>query len=87
MLQQNRQNKIDMSKIYLGVDPGSDGYLAVIDNGEYRFLPIKDTPMLEIGKFVGKFKDTQCVAFTPSLVRLRREHSTLVFPKGFSLDC
>ena len=36
--------------------------LSVIDNGEYRFLPIKDTPMLEIGKFVGEFKDTQCVA-------------------------
>lgn len=55
-------NKIDMSKIYLGIDPGSDGYLAVIDNGEYRFLPIEDTPMLEIGKFVGEFRDTQCVA-------------------------
>ncbi len=27
---------MSMSKIYLGIDPGSDGYLAVIDNGEYR---------------------------------------------------
>ena len=51
-----------MSKIYLGIDPGSDGYLSVIDNGEYRFLPIEDTPMLEIGKFVGEFIYKQCVA-------------------------
>ena len=31
-------------------------------NGEYRFLPIEDTPMLEIGKFVGEFIYKQCVA-------------------------
>lgn len=51
-----------MNKIYLGIDPGSDGFLSVIDNGEYRFLPIDGTPMLEIGKFIGEFRDKQCVA-------------------------
>lgn len=51
-----------MSKIYIGADPGCDGFLSVIDNGEYRFLPIDGTPMLEIGKFIGEFRDKQCVA-------------------------
>lgn len=51
-----------MSKIYLGIDPGTDGFLSVIDNGECRFLPIDGTPMLEIGKFIGEFRDKQCVA-------------------------
>lgn len=51
-----------MNKIYIGIDPGCDGYLSVIDNGEYRFLPIAGAPMLEIGKFIGEFRDKQCVA-------------------------
>lgn len=50
-----------MSKIYIGADPGADGYISVIDNGEYRFLPIKDTPKLVIGEFISEFKDKPCM--------------------------
>ena len=73
-----------MNKIYIGVDPGSDGYISVIDNGEYYFQPIKDIPMLEIAAFVSGFKDTQCVAVIEDVHALHGTSSGSMFNFGMS---
>lgn len=73
-----------MSKIYIGADPGTDGYLSVIDNGEYRFLPIDGTPMLEIGKFIGEFRDKQCVVVLEDVHALHGTSAGSMFNFGMS---
>lgn len=73
-----------MSKIYLGIDPGSDGYLSVMDNGEYRFLPIDGTPPLEIGEFIGEYKDKNCIAILEDVHALHGTSATSTFNFGFS---
>lgn len=73
-----------MSKIYIGIDPGTDGYLSVIDNGECRFLPIDGTPMLEIGKFIGEFRNKQCVAVLEDVHALHGTSAGSMFNFGMS---
>lgn len=73
-----------MSKIYIGIDPGTDGYLSVIDNGEYRFLAVDGTPMLEIGKFVGEFRNKQCVAVLEDVHALHGTSASSMFNFGMS---
>lgn len=41
-----------MSKKYIGVDVGAKGFVAVIDNGEYRFCSIEDSDNQTLSKFL-----------------------------------
>ncbi len=41
-----------MGKKYIGVDVGKSGFIAVIDNNEYRFCSIKDSDNLTLSKFL-----------------------------------
>lgn len=41
-----------MSKKYIGIDVGRLGFIAVIDNGEYRFCSIEDSDNLSLSKFL-----------------------------------
>lgn len=73
-----------MSKIYIGADPGSDGFISVIDNGEYRFLPIDGTPPLDIGKFIGEYKDKECIAILEDVHAVFGSSAQGTFNFGFS---
>ena len=41
-----------MSKKYIGIDVGKQGFISVIDNGEYRFCSIEDNDNLSLSKFL-----------------------------------
>lgn len=41
-----------MDKKYIGIDVGAEGFVSVIDNGEFRFCSIKDSDNLTLSKFL-----------------------------------
>lgn len=74
-----------MSKIYIGVDPGSDGYVSVIgEDGVYEFLPIDGTPIQEIGNFIGALAKKQCVAVLEDVHAVFGSSAAGTFNFGFS---
>ena len=45
------------SKCYIGIDPGTKGFVSVQKDGVWEHLSIEDTDYLEIGKYFRKLKD------------------------------
>lgn len=74
-----------MSKIYIGVDPGSDGYVSVIgEDGVYEFLPIDGTPVQEVSNFIGKFRLRNAVAILEDVHAVFGSSAKGTFNFGFS---
>lgn len=74
-----------MSKIYIGVDPGSDGYVSVIgEDGVYEFLPIDGTPIQNVSNFFGKFRLSNCVAVLEDVHAVFGSSAKGTFSFGFS---
>ncbi len=74
-----------MSKVYIGVDPGSDGYVAVImENGVYDFLPIDGTPVQEVSAFLARWASSNCVAVLEDVHAVFNSSAKGTFNFGFS---
>lgn len=74
-----------MSKIYIGVDPGSDGFISVIgEDGVYEFLPIDGTPIQNVSNFIGKFGLGNCVAVLEDVHAVFGSSAKGTFSFGFS---
>ena len=74
-----------MSKVYIGVDPGSDGYVSVIgEDGVYEFLPIDGTPVQEVSNFIGKFRLGNAVAILEDVHAVFGSSAKGTFNFGFS---
>lgn len=41
-----------MSKKYIGIDVGKQGFISVMDNGDFRFCSIEDNDYLSLSKFL-----------------------------------
>lgn len=51
-----------MAKSWIGIDPGKEGFIAVMSDDGFSFLSISDHYDLEIADFVGQYKSCQCHA-------------------------
>lgn len=51
-----------MAKNWIGIDPGKEGFIAIMSDNGVSFLSISDHYDLEIADFVGQYKSRQCHA-------------------------
>lgn len=74
-----------MSKIYIGVDPGADGFVSVLsEDSGYEFLPIDGTPVQEVSDFFGKFRLRNAVAVLEDVHAVFGSSAKGTFNFGFS---
>jgi hypothetical protein len=45
-----------MDKIIIGIDPGSKGYIAIYEDGDYRFISLVDAPVNRIAQELAEIK-------------------------------
>lgn len=74
-----------MIKVYIGVDPGDDGFISVImEKGNYKFLPINNTPIQEISNFLSWASAYDCVAVLEDVHAVFGSSAKGTFSFGFS---
>ena len=45
------------SKCYVGIDPGSKGFISVQKDGVWEHVSLEDTDLLDVGKYIKKLKE------------------------------
>lgn len=75
-------------KTYIGIDPGSKGYISVIDSeGGHIYLSIADNTVLQVSDFLSAFrnKDVHCVMEEVHAIYGSSAKSTFAFGEIFGL--
>lgn len=51
-----------MAKSWIGIDPGVQGFISVITDGEYVFFSLAEHNLVEVAEFIDNFKKKECHA-------------------------
>ncbi len=74
-----------MGKVYVGVDPGSDGFVSVImGDGVYEFMAVDGTPLQELSDYFRSLAMLDCVAVLEDVHAVFGSSAKGTFSFGFS---